>query len=333
MQQQITIEKPSSRKHSKPQKTDAPEQTQQSRPPAPERPKFEPTPNRPRENVEILSTEDVAEPLPDYYTKVPTFGLSDLPSHLRSRFGPIDNLPTYYHYYDFKELKTRSFTTFDLIRINEARASKNRKLLLDVIASAIDQPLGDLTFGDFQYICYSIRLNSYTKSPLQVLWRCPNCEARYRKEKGIADDVSLPFNTETDMAFFNLDRIMQSNLSIVDMPKPRRIPDTLEVPRMRHFLAYHHMLEAMPYADNIANAALYVKGNPEYTEHDPDSFQGKLDTLNFSPDSLGLRDDAEALASLLQHGVVERINVRCQKGGCGARHAIPVETDLLTFFP
>ncbi len=287
--------------------------------------------------------EEYEEPVPEFYTKVRTYSNPNLPPDLQARRTLLTGLPSYFHYYTpeflgenaFTELRARSFTTFDLFNIYKARNTQDKSLLLDTVASTIDQPLHLLTMGDLRFLLFHLRLNSYPKSPLQVIWKCGSCEERYRVKNNINPSVALPFNVETEIAYYNLDRVMKSNIKIHDLPKARHIPPQLEVPRVAQFLAYSHYMELYPWAEKLATAALYVKADKEFVKEGIDllSFQAKLDTLNYSPDSMNLLSDAETLAILLHHGVEDSIRVRCQKEGCGRQYNISLSTDFLSFFP
>lgn len=284
--------------------------------------------------------EEIVKP---YCNDIVPFSIQNLPEELKARLTPIDMLPTYYWAYSeqfvpkehvFNELRVRPLTVFDLERIYEARQTKSRKLILNVVASAIDRPLHLLTFGDFWYIMFWLKLNSYTKSPMQIIWRCPACEAKYRAANSIPAETVLNFDSSTDLAFFNLERLMRSSHKIIDMPKPPKIPNGLDIPRMQHFLAFNDYLDKNEGEKiKIGTAALYVKGDAKYTKAHPDSFQGKLDTLRLHPDSMEIYYNAQTLAVLLHHGVEEAARVRCQKEGCGVWYTVPMETDLLSFFP
>lgn len=289
------------------------------------------------------TTEDPEEVIPDYWSQIIPFSMPSLPPELKARLSPIDTVPTYYWPYStqflpeeqaFKELQIRPFTTFDLMKVYEARQTKNRKVLLNTVQGTIDQPLHLLTFGDFWYVMHWLKLNSYTKSPTQIIWKCPACEAKYREARKIPATTPLPFGPETDQAFYNLERLMRTSQKIVDMPRPPTVPPHLDIPRMGCWLAYQDFLDQNE-GDTIklGTAALYVKGDAQYTSHDPNSFSGKFDTMNLSPNSLDILEDAQTLAILLHHGVEEAVRVRCQKEGCGAWWTVPMETDLLSFFP
>lgn len=79
-------------------------------------------------------------------------------------------LPSKFAFYDFKALMVRKFEIRDLSKMFNAVQSGSYDAFKDVIQGCIDVDINDLTPGDFKYLCYWLRTNSYTRTPIRIEW-------------------------------------------------------------------------------------------------------------------------------------------------------------------
>jgi hypothetical protein len=84
--------------------------------------------------------------------------------------------------YSFSNLNFRLFDPFDLAKLHRARVEQSDTLMIDVIDGTIDQDARDLTVGDFNFLMYRLRLDSYLSSPFKI-----NYTSRY----GNACEITL----------------------------------------------------------------------------------------------------------------------------------------------
>jgi len=85
------------------------------------------------------------------------------------RFVPLD-LPSNYVFYDYDELRVRKFNIRDAAKLTNASDLKSYVSFRDAIQCCINQDVDNLTLGDFKFICYWLRANSFPKTPITVEW-------------------------------------------------------------------------------------------------------------------------------------------------------------------
>ena len=79
-------------------------------------------------------------------------------------------LPSGFMFYDFDNIKVRKFELRDLSKMHRVVKTGSDKLFKEVIQGCVNKDINLLTPGDFKYICYWLRLNSYPKSPMTIEW-------------------------------------------------------------------------------------------------------------------------------------------------------------------
>lgn len=93
-----------------------------------------------------------------------------VPSEINDKFQSI-SLPSGFIFYDFDTIKVRKFEIRDLAKMYKVVQNESYKMFKEVIQGCVDIDVDKLTSGDFKYICYWLRLNSYPKSPMTVEWK------------------------------------------------------------------------------------------------------------------------------------------------------------------
>jgi hypothetical protein len=89
--------------------------------------------------------------------------------------------------YDFADINFRKFDPFDLAKLHRARVEQSDPLMLDVLDGTIDQDARDLSVGDFNFLMYRQRLDSYLHSPFKI-----NYKSRYGNDcEVILNDSNL----------------------------------------------------------------------------------------------------------------------------------------------
>lgn len=86
-----------------------------------------------------------------------------------NNFVALD-LPSKFVFYDFKDLHVRKLTIRDAAKLTRASTQANYKSFKEAIQGCIDRDVDVLTYGDFRYICYWLRVNSYPATPITIEW-------------------------------------------------------------------------------------------------------------------------------------------------------------------
>lgn len=235
----------------------------------------------------------------DEDTELPV-GIKD--PRLEASFRTIDGLPSNYRYYDFKSLRIRPFVWADVRDLGIARSANRMQFLLEVVSRCIDVPLGDLTLGDFIYICYWLRLNSYPKSPVIVTWSCRKCKHG------------------------NVTKIHSKTVSIIELEETVEMDSRFEIPRMRNYLEYMNASKNQPpELQELLDVAMWIAAP---------TLADKLDILDAAPD-LELFETARSIkVQVGHHGVADVIEAECGAygaGGCGEVNRVRLEAPLLNF--
>lgn len=87
---------------------------------------------------------------------------------------PVEKLPSKGIFYDFTALSIRKFAWTALKKVSRAQATSNFRTLCEVVNESIDRDLFNMTTGDFWYLMYWHRINSYLSAPLDITFQCTN---------------------------------------------------------------------------------------------------------------------------------------------------------------
>lgn len=93
-----------------------------------------------------------------------------VPNEVNDKYISV-SLPSGFIFYDFDSIRIRKFEIRDLAKMHRVMQNQSYKMFKEVIQGCVDININKLTSGDFKYICYWLRLNSYPKSPMTVEWR------------------------------------------------------------------------------------------------------------------------------------------------------------------
>ena len=109
-----------------------------------------------------------ASPVKEMNTKeeapfIPNIPLDD------TRYQSV-NLPSNFIFYDFDNIRVRKFELRDLSAMQKVVKTASNKLFKETIQRCVDRDINLLTPGDFKYLCYWLRLNSYPRSPMTIEW-------------------------------------------------------------------------------------------------------------------------------------------------------------------
>ncbi len=88
---------------------------------------------------------------------------------LDNSFNRID-LPSQFHFYDWKDLHTRAITVPDQVKIARAVRHQNLTVLLDALSAMCNRDAREMCRPDFEALCYWHKFNSYLDSPMTITW-------------------------------------------------------------------------------------------------------------------------------------------------------------------
>jgi len=189
-------------------------------------------------------------------------------------------LPSNFVFYDFDSLHVRKLSIRDAAKLTKASAQANYKSFKEAIQGCIDRDIEVLTYGDFRYICYWLRVNSYPSTPITIEW------------------TSKYFNK-------NISTVLKDDVTtlLCDMTKERfkEWQDKgFDVPRMKFSNAFDKEVDEE--TAFIYKNAIYFKGN---------TWEEKMNNLDNYIMSNGL-DAVKVINKFdkeLEHGVEEYVTV------------------------
>lgn len=268
--------------------------------------------------------------------------------------------------YPWKDLQVRRFNIDEIRAVVRSRTSGNLRHLIRAVDGTLSRPITDLTVGDFWYLMYWHRLNSYKKSPFTIQWVCD--DEHHLKRVGGVDlaEGETPLAPET---LRNLLTVNKSNLKTqsIDKEKYAELHDRLLqeygvhiVPQtLVDFVAATDEDDEIEHARKLArekrakaaesgDVEAYLDEAEETAENEIDEDRGFIyryaallspvhgETLQeradwLSQQSPDLLIDLEEVLELADHGVEESWTVTCKE--CGASKTIQQSLDALTFLP
>lgn len=250
-------------------------------------------------------------------------------SQTDSRYISItDDLPSKFVFYEFDSLSIRPLTVIELKKIFKAHATRNFIFLIEAIGATIDRPIMGLTMGDFWYLLYWQRINSYKRSPFVIDFECSN-DAHNDKVAAAELEASTLKNSVI---------IDNSTLQIIDFD------ETLVETAVNDFYQTHNLYLHPNILQDFSDIMAAVKANKKIDEEDDwlnkyasliDPRYGslsvrrkKIEDLQLSPDDITAMEMFEKLTA---HGVKEEFTVKCKE--CNASQTVVQSIDALQFFP
>ncbi len=243
-----------------------------------------------------------------------------------ARFSDIGPLPSNFIPYmskteqdttqiDFCNLLIRPFSIHEIKLISKAIQQKDYSNLIRAVDMCIDQDVNCLTTGDFYYLLFWLRVNSYPKSPIVVPWTC----TQQVDENG---SISLDYGVSKTCGMENTQNIQSTSITVIELDeeKAKNLDPDLDYPRVAT-LNEMATLAKVPELANLVYSARWIKKGRTIKE--------KIAYLETLPD-LTLFDTAMDTNETLPHGVSEYVNLTCAK--CKANYRHELKLDPFTFF-
>ena len=272
-----------------------------------------------------------------------------------------DMLPSGAIFYQYESISVRRFSVIDLKKICKAQATKSFRTLVEVINSTIDRSAFELTPGDFWFLMYWHRINSYISAPLQVEYHCvdpkhiqriidgelereslqgtatlTNTKLRTQKiksEQAIADKITHVQNTYDGLLVYpaRMIDILEGEDMMVRLSGLEQIDDVAEELNTNKLASINIAKRAIENADEAWFNDYSSVLHPQYGKN----LQEKREYFNKIVEDKGygfeLIQDIKGFMSIIEHGVIESIKCKCEV--CGAKVETDVSTEALTFFP
>lgn len=249
-----------------------------------------------------------------------------------SRYTSLDEeLPSKFAFYDYESLSIRPFTLMELKKLYRAYTTSNFKDIVDVIGATIDRNVLDLTVGDFWFMMYWQRLNSYKKSPMTIPWDCESNDhvldvELERKTAESLHNVIVVNKTSIKVIDFNVQSVVDEVERIYKEYGIYLFPGTIrDVVSMIKLAS-----KVEPDDDWIAKYATNISQKHGVSIQDRMSFlEGLSDREDIN--AIDFIFEIEAFAKIVEHGVRETIQSTCKE--CGADREITLSLDAHSFFP
>lgn len=238
-----------------------------------------------------------------------------------------DSMPSKFMFYPFDTLSIRPFTWGELKKMYKAVVTKDFNTLAEAVNSTIDRNVFELTVGDFWFVMYWLRMNSFKKAPFTVKWSCHDENHHLRVRMGELETSTLSNDHVASM----------SNVKVL-FADPTPIADLVALAKEEHGIHLYpatvaDMVGTAKMLDNVEDAgelwlSKYASNiNRQYGNTLPDRMK-YLEENDISPDFGSCVDEFIVVAN---HGIIETVTVNCK--GCGAPAEITVSVDALSFFP
>lgn len=256
------------------------------------------------------------------------------------------DLPSQFVFYPYDTLSVRALTVQEAKKIFQAQTMKSMRIMVEAVSACLqpDRSAFDLTKGDFYFLLYWLRIQSFKKSPYVLSFTCSNFDHIQKVVNEEKPKESL-FNEQTVHKVGELDILN---------PDTKKIEDQIVIIQNEYNLATYPVLmrdivdqdefvqkdekgktlvdeegTPLPPSNDVLWTAKYASVLSPYKHgRTLQERMAYFDALTVSPDLLG---DLDYLIQILNHGVQESTSVSCKE--CGAKMDVSISINALTFFP
>ena len=253
----------------------------------------------------------------------PCYSLHDLrPDEERSAEFYSTNLPSGFHFYDFKELSVRKVTGRVQAKFSRAGADGNPRHLIEGISALLGNGVSayDLSSEDFRWLMHFILLLSYPQSPRKIVVTCDGEKHNALVEAGEMDKSTLSqvhnFDRPTLKEFY----FEPSKLAELDLTPLSAY--TLGIYTMRDSVDFEEMFAGQEPTEEdifIYDLAAYLKGG---------TLEERADKVrDMSVPEFRALEAYRAVAQ--QHGIISTIKSTCKE--CGTETVTDVTISVHDF--
>lgn len=257
-------------------------------------------------------------------------------------FTSID-LPSIFQFYDFKSLALRTLKGSHQAKFSRARKEGRLRYVVEAISATLEpnRSAFDLTPGDFYFLMFWQRVNSFTKNPMVVTAYCDN--EKHNHSVYVGDEVDDPDNPG-EKKIVKMDESTLQNESFLksttlDSVYAEKVDTSHLAITAKYLLGVETMRDVVEATEFIQDAkeplteedmflikyAPFLKTGPNQ-----ENIVAKMKVVaDMDADDLAELDEYMHLVT--RYGVNEFANIRCK--GCGASIRVNIPFDALTFLP
>lgn len=246
------------------------------------------------------------------------------------------SLPSKFQPYEFKSLSCRTLLALHQAKFNRAHSEGRIRFTVEAISATLEPGLSafDLTPGDFYFLMYWQKVNSFPKTPLLIENHCIDKDHHLKVAKGEMDKATLRTEEILQMTTLKTEYAEDFNL------------DTFKVGLENYALGYETMRDVVDLSEFVmdskedttefvwlAEYASFLK--PQMVADDKG--RQRLQTLHdrceivakMTPDEITAMD--RYMEAVTNYGVEESATIKCR--GCGASTERKLQFDALSFLP
>lgn len=265
-----------------------------------------------------------------------------------------ESLPSKFYFYPFNTLCVRTFKHQHISKLAIASEMDDIVGVLDTISSVMEpgKSAYDLTIGDFFFLMYWLRINSFKRSPYKIEYVCTNSEHRSKVVLGqlerdtLLNEELVHKASQLDLIHADFTKANEINTFIRETYGVETLPKTMAdfVGLQAFSTKIEELKELFSKSTNDDEKDVYKEQikqlQTQYHLHEYASFihptHGKtiqerisfLNELDVDADFLSYLDD---FIQAVDHGVKETAAVRCKE--CDAKMEVNISIDALHFFP
>lgn len=256
-------------------------------------------------------------------------------------------LPSNFVFYDFKDLYIKPFKIAHINKLMTGQFSNNIGMIAEVVDSVLATSTGEtnlaskLTYEDFLWVLYWLRLNSFTKNKFKVTSKCKNPDHIAKVEKGELDKNTLKVTSLVEKSILECDYLPEdfkidfkkyypTEVELpegfyLDIARYQDVIDMTDDPRIRMTVKDENGDEQIiPNSGYLLQSAAAVLMHwPNATWQQRYDFAGNLSENDYSR----LMELGKTIPA---YGIKEYVQVRCPR--CGATWKVKTSVDARSFF-
>lgn len=258
-------------------------------------------------------------------------------------------LPSGFQFYDFKHISARTLQAAHQAKFSRAQKEEKLRYTVEGISGTLEPSRSafDLSVGDFYFLMYWQRVNSYSKNPLLVTSYCDNTPHNEKVYIGYEEDQEVENAGEDEPKTIKVHKKMdeetlKNEVLLNNTTLDTKYLDPIDFNEHPIRAKYDLHIETMR---DVVEVTEYLNDNEDVTEEDlflikyavflrrtegRKTLKQRMDAVaNISPDDM-LEFDTY-IDAVTAYGVSEFATIRCK--GCGASSKVKITLDALTFLP
>lgn len=255
-------------------------------------------------------------------------------------FYSVD-LPSKFYGYPFKTLAVSPLKGLHIAKINRAQKENSLRFLVEALSSTLEPTVSafDLKPGDFYFLMYWQRVNSYPKSPMLIEVDCTDPAHQLAVIEGVKNSDGVLVKKPQESLVIK-EFLTATTLNVKDLVEPDLTE--FEDLRSRYVLGYETMRDVVLTAEKVLDSE---DGAPDFAfTAGLASFLSPIQKEGEPPLDLAARcslvdtmsvDDVNDLQRYIDvvtnFGVSESASIRCKE--CGALTRVNISFNALTFLP